>query len=403
MRFLYKAKTLDGQTVEGKLEALSQQGAVDFLINKGFVILSLKEDKGGGIFSLKIKIGTGVREKDMVLFARQLSVMVGAGLPLVSALDVISKQTTNRSFKDVILNITDNVRGGARLSSALDKYKNIFSSFYINMIRAGETSGKLDEVLTYLADEQEKNYDLISKVKGAMTYPIFILVMVAVVAFGMMTFVVPKLTSILTEAGVALPLPTRILIATSNFSSKYWLIIISAIVVMVFIVRFLIKSTKTGRRVWDKLKLKLPVFGKLFQHIYLTRFSRSLATLLIGGVPLTSSLRIVSDVLGNIVYKDLIDKTVKAVEGGRSISSVFATSPDVPPMLSQIMSIGEQTGQLDSILARMANFYAREVENLLSKLTVLLEPIIIILLGIVVATMVASIILPMYNIGAAIG
>ncbi|MEK7580531.1 MAG: type II secretion system F family protein [Patescibacteria group bacterium] len=224
MRFLYKAKTLDGETVEGKLEALSQQGAVDFLINKGLVILSLEENKGGGIFSLKIKIGTGVREKDMVLFARQLSVMVGAGLPLVSALDVISKQTTNYSFKDVILNITDNVRGGARLSSALDKYKNIFSSFYINMIRAGETSGKLDEVLTYLADEQEKNYDLISKVKGAMTYPIFILVMVAVVAFGMMTFVVPKLTSILTEAGVALPLPTRILIATSNFSSKYWLI-----------------------------------------------------------------------------------------------------------------------------------------------------------------------------------
>jgi len=402
MRFSYKAKALDGQTVEGKLESLSQQGAVDFLTSKGFVILLLEEDRGGGIFSFKIKIGTGVKEKDMVLFARQLSVMVSAGLPLVSALDIISKQTTNRSFKDIILNITDNVRGGARLSSALEKYKNVFSSFYINMIRAGETSGKLDDVLSYLADEQEKNYDLISKVKGAMTYPIFILAMVVVVGFGMMTFVVPKLTSILLEAGVALPLPTRILIATSNFTSKYWIAIIVAAIAIVIAIRFLVKSTRRGKWVWDKLKLKLPIFGQLFQGVYLTRFNRSLSTLLTGGVPLTTSLRIVSDVLGNIVYKNLIDKTVEAVEGGRSISSVFITSPDVPPMLPQIMSIGEQTGQLDSILARMANFYAREVENLLGKLTVLLEPIIIIILGVVVGVMVASIILPMYNIGAAI-
>ncbi|MGC9048769.1 MAG: type II secretion system F family protein [Patescibacteria group bacterium] len=403
MEFQYKAKTLEGKVVKDTIEAINEQAAIEALTEQGLILLSLVEKgKRGLTMEIRLPFFERVRSKDMVLFSRQLAVMVSAGLPLVKALEVSTKQTTNKTLKKILSEVTDNVRGGARLSSSLAKYPEVFNDFYINMIRTGETSGKLDEVLNYLADEVEKNYDLMSKIKGAMIYPIFILVAVAGAMFIMMAFVIPKLVTVLIEAQVALPLPTIIMISVAKFFSNYWQYILIFLIILIFIIRVLIKRTRRGRLLWDFAKLKIPVLGDLFQKIYLVRFTRSLSTLIVGGIPLNAALKIVADVVANAVYRDLVLQTMKAVEDGYSISTIFMRSKEVPQMLSQIMIVGEQTGQLDSVLDRMANFYAREVENTLGKLTTLLEPVIIIFLGIIVGGMVAAIVMPMYNLASAI-
>ena len=403
MEFVYRVKTLDGGTLEGTVEAPSEHSAAEALSRKDYILLSLQEKKARGLkMETAIPFLDRVRSKDMVLFSRQLSVMVLAGVPLVRALEVMVLQTTSKALKKMVLEIATNVRGGVRLSSALANYPDVFDNFYVNMVRTGETSGKLDDVLNYLADEQEKSYDLASKISGAMIYPAFILFAVAVVMFVMMTFVVPKLTSVLSESGVALPLPTKIMIDVATFLSHSWVIIIILVVFLVVSVPLWIRKSKFGRYSWDLIRLRLPVLGNLFQKVYIVRFTRSLSTLLVGGVPINLALKIVAEVVENSVYRNLILKTSKSVEDGYSISTVFATSREIPQMLSQIMVIGEQTGQLDSVLDRMANFYAREIENILGRLTTLLEPLIIVFLGIVVAGIVSAVIMPMYNLASAI-
>ncbi len=402
MLFKYKTKNFEGETIKGTIEAISQQAATDILTNKKLIILSLVEAGAVPFWRrpLNIPFLSGVKPQDMVFLSRQLATMVGAGLPLVKALEVLNKQTANTYLKGVVQDIAEEVRGGNRFSSTLAKYPKLFDNFFINMVRAGETAGKLDEVLNYLADEQEKNFDLMSKMKGAMIYPAFVVAMVGGVMVLMMVFVIPQLTTILEEAGVELPITTRILIGTSKFFKKYLIFIILAIIGLVVGFKFFTK-TKSGRFIWDRTILKAPVFGKLFQNLYLVRFTRSLSTLIVGGIPLTSALKIVSDVVGNAVYKKLVLRTIKDVEEGRSISSALLESKQVPKMLSHLLAVGERTGKIDEVLSKMADFYSREVENILSRLVTLLEPIIIIFLGVVVGGMVASIILPMYRLASA--
>jgi len=400
MIYTYIAKNPNGETIEGEIEAANEKAVLDLLSEQGLTPLSLNEKKSD-IFSRGLRIGTGIRVKDLVVFSRQLSVMISAGLPLVKILQIMVKQTTNRYLKSVTADLAESVRGGSRFSSALAKYPKVFDNFFVNIIRAGETSGKLDETLNYLANEQEKNYDLMSKIKSAMVYPIFILAAMSVVVTLMMIFVVPKLTAVMVEAGVELPIATKIVIGISNFSVHYWWLVILIIIGAIIGGRVAINQ-EAGRWYWDRLKLKVPIFGGLFQRIYLVRLTRSLSTLMTGGVPLVSALKIVKDVVGNMVYKKLIDQTVKVVEEGHSMAGSFMESPDVPVMLSQMIMVGEQTGQLDEILEKMANFFSREVENLLDRLVSLFEPLIIVVLGVGVGVMVAAIIMPMYKMASAI-
>ncbi len=402
MLFEYRAKNLKGQTIKGIIEAINQNSAEEVLARQQMAIISLKESVALPFWrrSFNISFLEKVTRKDMVFLSRQLSVMVLAGLPLVEALEILARQTNKPSLKKVLQNVAENVRGGSRFSSALSRYPKIFDDFYVNMVRAGETAGKLDEVLNYLANEQEKNYDLMSKIKGAMVYPAFVLSAVIGVMVLMMLFVIPQLTKILTESGVSLPLPTLILIKASEILRTYSWAVVLGIVVFFFVFRIFLKS-KSGRTIWDSLLLKIPIFGMLFKQIYLVRFTRSLSTLIIGGIPLTSGLKIVSEVVGNSVFKKLILDAIIDVEEGRSISNAFLDSPYVPRMLPHLMAIGEETGKLDEILEKIASFYSREVDNMLSKLMTLLEPIIIIFLGVVVGGMVASIILPMYKLASA--
>ncbi len=402
MLFEYRAKNLKGETIEGTIEAINQNAAIEMMARRQMIIISLKESGALPVWrrSLNISFLERVTGKDMVFLSRQLSVMVLAGLPLVGALEILARQTSKPALRKIVESISENVRGGSRFSSALARYPKVFNDFYINMVRAGETAGKLDEVLNYLADEQEKSYDLMSKIKGAMIYPAFVISGVVGVMVLMMVFVVPQLTTILMESNVSLPLPTQILIKTSSLLKEYTLLVILAVIGFAIAFRTFLKS-KSGRAVWDMVLLRLPIFGVLFKQVYLVRFTRSLSTLIVGGIPLTAGLKIVSDVVGNHVFKEIILNALIDVEEGRSVSSAFLNSPYVPRMLPHLMAIGEETGKLDEVLEKIANFYAREVENILSKLVTLLEPIILIFLGVVVGGMVAAIILPMYKLAEA--
>ncbi|MDD5071927.1 MAG: type II secretion system F family protein [Patescibacteria group bacterium] len=397
--FKFKALNSEGKKVDGLIDAANEKFAAETLQERGLSIISIKKHSEGRRESRFLSVLDRVKTKDLVIFSRQFSVMISANVALVQALRILIEQTENITLKMIVSEMADEVDGGLRLSDSLAKRPKIFSDFYINVVKSGETSGKLDEVLNYLADEMEKDYDMTSKIRGAMIYPIFVLVGLGVVGVVMMVFVVPKLTGILSETGATLPLVTRILIGTSDFLAAYWWLLAVVLVILAIGLRFYVKTSR-GKKQFDFFRLKVPIFGKLFQRIYLVRFTRSMNTLITGGVTITKSLKITSEVVGNEIYKDLIEKTSQAVEAGDSISGVFAESEEIPKMVSQMMAIGEKTGKLDIILARITDFYTREINNVVANLMTLMEPIIMIIMGIAVGIMVAAIILPMYNLAS---
>ena len=394
--FDYRAKDLEGQTIEGAVEAASEQAALDELSERNLTPVFLQERTQKSVWQVSLKFLNRINAKDLVVFSRQLAVMVAATVPLVQSLRILTKQTQNETLKIIVSEVGDEVEGGAKLSAALSRYADVFSNFYVNMVRSGETSGRLDETLSYLADEAEKNYDLMSKIKGAMTYPAFILVGMVVVGFVMMTFVVPKLIVILEETSTTLPTSTKILIATSGFLERWWWLVILVLIAAVVGVRVASRQG-VGRLIWHRLQLRLPILGKILQRIYLVRFTRSLASLMLGGVPLTRGLEVVAGIVGNEVYRDLITRTIHEVEEGNSISTLFLESSDMPAMVSQMLVVGEKTGRLEEILNRLGDFYSREVENNVQGLVTLIEPLIMVILGLAVGVMVAAIILPIYQ------
>ena len=392
--FKYKALNSDKKVVSGLVEADSDSAAASLLTDKGLSIISLEEqaEKKGFNVTLLDKISI----KDIVIFTRQFSVMISANVALVQAFKILINQIDNPRLKIIVSELADEVDGGARLSDALAKRPKVFSNFYVSVVRSGETSGKLDEVLEYLADEMERDYDMNSKIKGAMLYPAFIICGLSVVGVLMIVFVVPKLTGIIEESGGELPLATRILIGTSDFMRAYWWLILIALGGFLAGFRSFIKIPK-GRELFDLFKLKLPIFGKLLQRIYLVRFTRSMNTLIKGGVGITQGLEISADIIGNQIYRQLILKTIKEVEDGNSISNIFAESPVIPHMVAQMMAVGEKTGKLDMVLEKITDFYSREINNIVANLMTLMEPIIMVIIGVAVGVMVAAVLLPMYN------
>jgi len=396
--FQYKAIDSEKKIVSGLAEAASEDLVAESLQEKGLSIILLKEKSKVANFNIDFVFGR-VKPKDIVVFSRQFSVMTSANVTVAQALKILVEQTENPKLKTIISEIAYEVDGGSRLSDALAKRPKVFSNFYVSVVRSGETSGRLDEILNYLADEMEKDYDMMSKIKGAMIYPAFVLAGLGGVGTVMMVFVVPKLTDVLAETGGELPVATRILMAVSGFLTHSWWLLLIIIAGAFFAVRFYI-NTEQGRRMFDFIKLRLPIFGKLFQRIALVRFTRSLNTLIVGGVAITEGLKITAEVVNNEIYKDLILKTVKEVEDGNSISSMFVDSKEVPKMVSQMMSIGEKTGKLDIVLDKVSQFYAREVANIIANLMTLMEPIIMVIMGVAVGIMVAAIILPMYNMAS---
>lgn len=395
--YSYKVRDARGQNLEGAVEAASETEAGAVLRERGYQVLSVAAREAPGLSRVKLTLFQRVTPKDIVVFSRQLSVMVGASVSIVRALRTAARQTATPKLAKLIIDVANEVEGGVRLSDALGKHQEVFGSFYVNMVRSGETSGKLDEVLLYLADQQEKDYDLRQRVKGAMTYPIFIVVMLFIVGTVMMVFVVPKLTAILRESDVQLPISTRILISTSDFFVKYWYVVIGGVVGAVIGGRAAYR-TPGGKRFFDKLILRLPIFGPLFRKIYLTRMTHSLSTLIEGGVDMVTSLKVVAGVVGNEAYRDSLIKTVQEVAAGNSITTVWRTRKEFPDMVSQMVSIGEETGKLQQVLQRLTEFYTREINASVASLSTAIEPIIMVVMGLAVGGLVSAIILPMYTL-----
>ncbi len=399
-QFNYKARSKTDEVFSGTIDADTRENAADLLMERELVVTSLTEVAQKGDFMEGLdKFLNRVSKKDLAIMLRQLSILISAAIPLVQALRMLAGQMEKPTLKKSLTAIVDEVEGGTKLSTALERYPNIFSNFFINMIKSGETSGKLDDTLDYLADQQEKDYELQSKITGAMVYPVFIICLLIVAGFVMMTFVLPKMLGMFTELGpnIQLPITTRILMGTSGFFQKFWWIILLGSVGGITGARFY-QKTPPGRRMFDKIKLKIPIFGTLFTYVYLVRFTRSFSTILVGGITVPQGLRIVRDVVGNSVFEDLIDETIKEVEDGNPISSVFIKSKYVPSLVSQMLAVGEQTGRIDDVLEKVTSFYVREINAMISNVIALIEPAIMVVLGVGVGVMVAGVLLPMYQL-----
>ncbi len=398
--FSYQAKNKAGETIEGVVEAADEQAVAELLENKKLAIVSIAPKPKGFFDKFNIEVLTGVKTKDLVIFFRQLALMVESSMPVVRSLRIIVRQTSNKYLKSVISSIADEVDGGAKLSQAMGGHPRVFSEFYTNVIASGETSGRLSEVMNYLADQQEKDYDLRAKVKNAMIYPSVIIVGLLIVGFVMITFVIPQLTEMLEKSGTELPILTKILIAISNFLNNFWWLVILAVLALVVGVTVAIKKTEAGRRIFDLWSIRMPLIGSIFRNIYLVRITRNLATLFQGGVPAAKALETAEKVVGNRVFEEVLQKTVREVREGSSISDSLVASKDIPPLVSQIINVGEETGKLELVLEKLTNFYSREIDNQVSNLTVLIEPIVIVILGVAVGGFVAAIFLPLWQLSS---
>jgi len=400
MEFKYTARTREGQIQKGSIDAASKKEAVNALQNRNLIILDLIEGERPTVLTQQITIFQRVKGKEMVAFSRQLSTLFSARIPLLESLRVLARQTSNKYFSQIIFEVANEIEGGSLLSKALAKYPKVFSQFFVNMIRSGEVSGGLDKALNYLADYLEKQYYLNSKIRGAMGYPAFILGAFLLIGTLMMILVVPQLTSFLVETGTELPLPTKILIGTSDLVIGWgWLMLILLVGLIVGVI-VAINRLPEARRMFDLAKIKAPIFGKIFTGIYLARLTDNLSTLIQGGLPILQALQVAADVVGNVVYKKIIMEAKENVRTGSTISSCFQNYPEIPPMVTQMVATGEQTGSVDDILRKLSSFYTKEVDAMVASLSQMIEPVLILILGAAVAILVASILIPIYNIAA---
>jgi len=396
-KYRFRVQDIDGKVVDGLVEAATEDTAADILTDKGYTILILSERSEESLVNRAVNLFNRVKAKDLMLFSREFSVLISATVPIVQALNIMVRQLDHPYLQRIVGDLADRVSGGIRLSDALARHPKVFSDFYINMVRSGEHSGKLDEILEYLADQLEHDYELMSKIRGALIYPAFILSGFVGVAIFMMVKVIPQLLDVIEESGSTLPFATRLLISSSNFFVSFWWLLVFLIIGLGFGFRFYI-ATNAGERQWHFVKLYIPIFGKLFRKIYIVRFTRSLGTLIKGGVNIMSALEITAATVGNVIFRDIMLETSKEVENGNSISTVLVKSSIVPPMVSQIMLVGEETGRLDDVMEKITNFYSLEVDNTVRNLVSLLEPLIIMTMGAGVGLLVAAIILPIYQV-----
>ena len=400
MEFKYTGRTREGQIQKGSIEAASKKEAVALLQNRNLIILDLIEGARRTVLTQQITIFQRVKGKEMVAFSRQLSTLFSARIPLLESLRVLARQTENKYFSQVIFEIANDVEAGTLMSKALAKYPKVFSNFFINMIRSGEVSGGLDKTLDYLADYLEKQYYLNGKIRGAMGYPAFILSAFVVIGSLLMILVVPQLTSFLVETGQELPLPTQILIGTSNLILHWGWLILIVFIGLVIACTVSINRVPQARRYFDLLKIKSPIFGKIFTGIYLARITDNLSTLIQGGLPILQALQVTADVVGNVVYRKIIMEAKENVRIGNTISSCFYNYSEIPPMVTQMIATGEQTGSVDDILKKLSSFYTKEVDAMVALLSQLIEPVLIVILGGAVAILVASILIPIYNVAS---
>lgn len=402
MLFKYKAIKSDGSRLEGKIEAINEDDAIGILQDRQLIIVSVEESEEKNTFSPTTGFHLNffkkkITEKDVVVFSRQIATLFESGISALRSFRLVATETENPELKKVLNSIADDIQAGLSISSAMGKYDNIFGTFYSNMIKAGEESGKLDESFNYLADYLDRNFDLTQKLKKASIYPIFVTSTFILVMIAMIVFVIPNLSEMLISEGQELPFITKIVLGMGNIGKKYGVLIILIIGFFGYYL-YNLSKTESGRQYVDYFKLKLPVFNALYKKIFLSRLTDNLDTMLTSGVQIVRSLEITSDVVDNVVYKDMLIRVAKKVKTGKSLSQSFYEEEELPNILVQMTKIGEETGKLGYILRSLSSYYKREVETAIDTTLALIEPALIILLAGGVGFLLASILIPMFSV-----
>ena len=400
MIFNYKSVDKDANEKEGTIEAPNKDSAISALQRRGFIIVSIKKDEPVSLF--KLSFFEKVKIKDIVILSRQISTLFDAQISALKAFTLLAGNTDNKLLAKKLGEITDDLQSGSSISESLGKHPSVFSNFYVSMVKTGEESGKLNQIFNYLADYLDRQYALVTKTRNAMIYPIFVVsVFVAVMAL-MFTLVIPKLSAIILESGQAIPLYTKIVIGISDLFVHYGIfMLLAALIIGLYFWR--LSKTEKGQIYLDGMRLHLPLFGGLYKKFYLVRIADNMDTMLSSGIPIVRAIEITADVVGSRVYQTILKEALEEVKGGSTFSVALAKHKDMPSIMTEMVQVGEETGTLSVILKTLAGFYKREVDDTVDTLIGLIEPIMILVLGLAVGILLASILMPIYNIAGAIG
>jgi type IV pilus assembly protein PilC len=401
LKYTYKVRDKQGVLRSGVLDAESRNLVVQKLLAQGLFILSVDEVKESKEIKLSLSFGK-VKTKDLVVFTRQLSTMLAAGLSILRSFSILAEQTGDKKLKAAIIQIREDIESGTALWEAMNKHPKIFTGVYVSMIRAGEMGGVLDTVLDRLGNHLERDEEINSKVKAASIYPTMISIFAVIMVFGIITFVMPSFTAMFTSAGVELPAPTRILLGVGLFLKKFILLVIVFIILIIYLLRKW-GTTKAGRFFYDNLFLRVPVLGKTISRIVVSRFARTMGTLVKSGIPVLQALEVVEDVVGNAVIAGAIGKARKSIKEGDTITGPLEATGAFEPMVTQMIAVGEETGSLDEMLTRMSDYYDREVMYSIDALMSMIEPLMIVVVALMVGGVVIATLLPVFDMIKLVG
>lgn len=401
MLFQYSAIDKEGNQKDGSIEAINVDIAISSLQRRGFIISNIVEsDAKEGFLNKNLAFLERISNKDIVILSRQLSTLFEAQVSALRVFQLLATETENPKLARKLSEIVNDLQGGSSIAGALEKHPDVFNSFYVSMVKAGEESGRLDEVLIFLADYMDRTYEVTQKAKNALIYPAFVISTFFAVMILMLTLVIPKISQILIDSGQEIPIYTRVVIGISDFFVNYGLYLLGAAIIGVFfLLRF--RKTKAGMESFDNFKLNIPYVGKLYKMLYLSRISDNLNTMLASGIPMVKSLELTKSVVDNEIYLKAIEGATEDVKSGASVSEAFSRYEEFPNILIQMVRVGEETGNLGEILSTLAKFYRREVTNSVDTLVDLIEPVMIVLLGLGVGTLLASVLIPIYNVSSA--
>ncbi len=402
MLFNYKVVDKDGREKRGQIEAVNMDLAVSTLQRRGFIVTSITPSEKKGFLQSDLPFLNRVKMKDIVLMSKQAATLFEAQVSAVKIFELLGGNSESKPLKRALLQIADDIRGGTSISEAMAKQPEVFSTFYVNMVRAGEESGNLTQTFQFLADYLERNYNLTSKTKNALVYPAFIIITFISVMILMLTKVIPQMAKIITESGQEIPFYTKIVLGISNFFVHYGIFLgIFVVIAALLIARTL--HTESGREKFDRLKIMLPGFGNLYRKTYLARIADNLNTMLTSGIPVVRTLEIAADVVGNKVYEKILLEAAEDVKGGKTISQAFEKHEEIPQIMVQMIKVGEETGSVGKILKTLAVFYNKEVIGAVDTLIGMIEPAMIVLLGLGVGGLLMSVMVPIYQVAGNVG
>jgi type IV pilus assembly protein PilC len=397
MLFSYKALDQDGHEREGTVESLSLDAAVSTLQRRSLIVSLIQPAAKKSILEMDFSLFSQVSNKEVVILSRQIATLFQAQVSALRIFRLLASEIENKALQEILTTVADDLQGGSPISKALGRHPKVFSLFYVNMVRAGEESGKLSDTFGYLADYLDRTYEVVTKAQNALIYPAFVIGVFIIVMVLMLTLVIPRISTILQESGQTIPVYTQVVINISNFLIHYgFFLIIFVVIAIIASIRAL--QSKAGQLFFDGFKLDIPYIGDLFQKLYLSRIADNFSTMLVSGVSVPEAVEITASIVGSATYERILAETGEAVKAGANISDSLGKHPEIPGIMTAMIKVGEETGELGSILATLAKFYQREVMNSVDTLIDLIEPLMIVMLGLGVGTLLASVLIPIYNL-----